>query len=368
MTIFCGAKIVVDFGTRETSLGVIVGNVKNADTGNPLANTFIGTEFGGTATTDANGDYRIEGVPLGDLNSDRAWQLSAMPAGFKPQNKTVVAKAGVEVRADFAFSTANVPPAATPQSVSTDEDTNLPVTLAGTDADGDPLGFTVMKYPKHGTLQGSAPELAYKPDQDWNGTDSFEFVANDGAANSERAAVTIDVKPVNDPPWAIDDQLETTVGVPLHIPAATLTANDEERDGDALTITKVTRWADQPVRLEGQTVVFEPAPGYKKPIYSVYFSYTVSDGHGEESTALVYIKIDDAPAAPVLSGSLLPGERRKAARRDAALHRRERRPADVLGRRPAGSGHARPAADRILHVHASGGHDDRGGHVHVPRR
>src|SRR5262249_53893580 len=98
VTIFCGANIVLDFGTRQTALGIIVGRVTNSDTGNPLPNVFVGSEFGGTATTDASGNYRIEGVPLGDLNTDKAWNVTAMPDGFKPQTKTVVAKANVEVR------------------------------------------------------------------------------------------------------------------------------------------------------------------------------------------------------------------------------------------------------------------------------
>src|SRR5262249_53674373 len=155
------------------------------------------------------------------------------------KKQTAVAKANVEVRADFAFSNVNALPAADPQSLTTSEDSTLPLTLTGSDPDGDPLTFSVMRYPQHGTLTGSAPDLQYKPDHDWNGTDTLEFVTSDGVATSQRATVTIGVTPVNDDPVANEDRFATTTGVALRIPVSTLLANDTDVDGDTLTLTGV---------------------------------------------------------------------------------------------------------------------------------
>ena len=58
-----------------------------------MPNVFVGSEFGGSATTDSSGNYQINAVPLGDLNSDREWKVTALPDGFASQTKTVIAKA-----------------------------------------------------------------------------------------------------------------------------------------------------------------------------------------------------------------------------------------------------------------------------------
>ncbi len=98
-----------------------------------------------------------------------------------------------------------VAPVATSQSVATDEDTGIAITLAGTDDDLDPLTFTVVDPPVSGELTGDVPDLTYTPDPDFNGSDSFTFTANDGTDDSAPATVSITVNPVNDAPVAVDD-------------------------------------------------------------------------------------------------------------------------------------------------------------------
>ncbi|MDP2734062.1 MAG: cadherin-like domain-containing protein, partial [Hoeflea sp.] len=44
--------------------------------------------------------------------------------------------------------------------------------------------------------------FTYMPNANFNGSDSFTYKANDGAADSNVATVTITVIPVNDPPVA----------------------------------------------------------------------------------------------------------------------------------------------------------------------
>ena len=104
------------------------------------------------------------------------------------------------------------------------------MTLSGFDADGDPLSFTVAANPEHGTLSGTAPELTYTPNADFAGSDSFTYVANDGTVDSALATVSITVTPVDDPPVANGQSVQTDEDVALGI---TLTASDV--DGDSLT-------------------------------------------------------------------------------------------------------------------------------------
>ena len=97
----------------------------------------------------------------------------------------------------------NDPPVADDQAVSTDEDTAIAITLTGSDPDGDPIVDYRLGYlPNSGALGGTPPSLTYTPDLNFNGTDSFTFVADDGSADSAPATVSITVVAVNDPQGA----------------------------------------------------------------------------------------------------------------------------------------------------------------------
>jgi Ca2+-binding RTX toxin-like protein len=94
----------------------------------------------------------------------------------------------------------NTPPVAQDQSVSTREDTPAAITLGATDANNNPLTYTIVDQPAHGTLSGTGPNRTYTPAANYNGPDSFTFKANDGTADSNVATVSINVTPVNDAP------------------------------------------------------------------------------------------------------------------------------------------------------------------------
>jgi|GEM_PF-2680950 len=95
----------------------------------------------------------------------------------------------------------NDAPIARPQSVTSDEDAVIPITLTASDMEGDALTYQVT-LPLHGTLGGVAPNLLYHPSPDYFGPDSFTFTVNDGQADSAAAVVRLQIGPVNDPPAA----------------------------------------------------------------------------------------------------------------------------------------------------------------------
>ena len=82
------------------------------------------------------------------------------------------------------------------------EDTPQSITLTGYDPDEylDLLTFQIDSPPAHGTISGSEPNRQYIPDPDFNGTDTFTFVADDGTFLSEPQTVTMTVTAVNDAP------------------------------------------------------------------------------------------------------------------------------------------------------------------------
>ncbi len=104
-------------------------------------------------------------------------------------------------RMTVVVSGVNRVPTATPASFTLDEDTMVAIKLAGTDPDtNDRLTFKIASQPANGVLSGTPPELTYKPNLNFNGTDRFTFVANDGKADSPAATVTLVVTPINDAP------------------------------------------------------------------------------------------------------------------------------------------------------------------------
>ena len=102
--------------------------------------------------------------------------------------------------------TCNTPPVANDAAASTNEDTSVTITLSGTDADGDPLTFSIVSGPANGSLGAIVPAgptsatVTYTPNLNFNGSDSFVYRANDGNGGTDDANVTIVVAPVNDPP------------------------------------------------------------------------------------------------------------------------------------------------------------------------
>jgi len=105
-----------------------------------------------------------------------------------------------EVNHSMPRTGTNRQPVAVAANVSATEDTPRAITLTGTDADGDPLAYTVVTSPLQGALSGTAPNLTYTPNPNYFGTDSFTFRVNDGLTNSAPATVSITVGAVNDAP------------------------------------------------------------------------------------------------------------------------------------------------------------------------
>jgi len=133
------------------------------------------------------------------------------PNGYTGQvNFTISAtdRGGLSVNGGVSVSVGIAPPTAPTVSdtaVVADEDVPLAITLTGSDINGDTLTFSVVSAPANGTLSGTAPNLSYTSNSNYNGSDSFTFRANDGSADSNIATVSISVNPINDAPVGVDD-------------------------------------------------------------------------------------------------------------------------------------------------------------------
>jgi len=182
----------------------------------------------------------------------------------------------------------NDPPVAIQGSATAEEDTSIDVVLVATDMDGDPLSFSIVTPPQHGTLgvvYGN--HVSYLPDPNYYGPDSFTFRVSD-AMTSDEAEVLIAVVAFNDPPALVPLSDQTVLeGEPL---AFNLTATD--LDGDNLTFTATGLPAG--AVLDPQTGAFSWLPTFTQAgNYPVTF--VVSDPAGGSDQASLIITVVDVP-------------------------------------------------------------------------
>jgi hypothetical protein len=118
------------------------------------------------------------------------------------------------------------------------QDTSLPITLLGSDADGDSLTYTIVAGPIHGTLDISAiPDVIYTPNEGVTGSDSFTYTVNDGFTNSAQGTVSIQVTPKG--MRSILYTFETPANIAGTTNNIVYTAPDSNTFGDGVTVSSL---------------------------------------------------------------------------------------------------------------------------------
>jgi len=190
----------------------------------------------------------------------------------------------------------NDAPIATPQSVSTPEDTPKSITLGGTDADGDPLTYSIVAQPTHGNLSGAAPGVTYTPTLNYSGADSFTFRVYDGIVYSTTVTVSITVTSVNDAPTANEQSVTTNQNTAKSI---TLTANDV--DSGSLTYQIVAQPTHGNLSGTAPNITYTPTSGYIGPDS---FTFRAYDGSSYSNVATISITVLSVGSLTVSSGNL----------------------------------------------------------------
>lgn len=226
-----------------------------------------------------NEDHTVTYTPNADFNGVDSFTYSASD-GVDTSDATVT----------ITINPVNDAPVAVGANVITDEDVSIAITLNGTDVDGDVLSYTLLTSPVNGTVSGIAPDLTYTPFTNFNGTDSFTFLVNDGTVDSAVATVNITVNPANDAPVA-DSQIVTT----NEDMAVAIILTGSDIDGDALTFTPGMP-ANGVLSGVAPYLDYTPNPNFNG---SDSFTFTVSDGllSASGTVTINVTPINDAPVA-----------------------------------------------------------------------
>lgn len=197
-----------------------------------------------------------------------------------------------KINADAIVHPVNDPPFVWDFDVWTDANTPVEVTLPGWDVENDGLSFEIIAQPNHGVLRGDGAAWVYEPDPDFHGLDAFNYLANDGAANSQPAAVWIWVSPLDDRPVALDEEVVTPEDIPVEV---TL----EGRSPSWYAVTFAVTEAPQHGELlgEGAVLTYVPAANFNGPDQ---FRYVAQDGVTNSEPATVRIgvmPVNDPPVA-----------------------------------------------------------------------
>ncbi len=196
------------------------------------------------AGADADNDlitYTIVGAPSKGRLTGTAPNLTYVPYSNLNGNDsfTYVTNDGASdstlARVTITINAINDSPSAASQTVTTEEDKSVSITLTGSDVDGNAITYSIVGQPTQGTLTGSGKNQTYTPNANYNGNDSFTFRTNDGSVSSSLATVTIKVTSVNDVP-----ELTTIGNISLGEDADNQTIELAARDLDGDTLTYST--------------------------------------------------------------------------------------------------------------------------------
>jgi VCBS repeat-containing protein len=285
---------------EDTTLTVAVPGVLANDTdveSDPLTTILVSQPEHGTVALNADGSFTYTAVL--NFNGSDSFTYRANDGQADSNIATV----------SLTITPVNDAPVAANDSYFVDEDDELrvPVEAGGrkvgvlgndTDVDGDALTAILVTGPSHGTLTlNSDGAFVYAPALNFNGADSFAYVANDGSLNSSVATVNISVRRVDDAPVAEDDSYSVNEDATLTVAVPGVLANDTDVDGDILTAYLLQGPANGTLTLDlDGGLSYTPAPNFND---QDVFTYEAWDGltYGEATVTITVVAVNDAPLA-----------------------------------------------------------------------
>lgn len=266
----------------------VLTNDTDADTGHNIAISAVSaSQQGATVTTNGS---TINYSPNADF------------FGTDTFTYTIIDNVGAQSTATVSVSVDNIndQPIAVNDSYQTNEGSTLTVNAVlgvkqnDSDVENDPLTVSLVSNVTNGTLAlNNDGSFVYSHNGGETTLDSFSYRVNDGNLNSEIATVTITVSPVNDAPVAQNDTLITDEDTPAVLDVLN---NDNDVDGDTLSVTSVSATHGTVVINSDGTISYTPEANYHG---MDTISYCISDGNGGTDCASVTVTINSIADSPI---------------------------------------------------------------------
>jgi VCBS repeat-containing protein len=250
----------------------------------------------------------------GAIGSGGTISTNALTVGAHTITASVTDSGGLPGSASITFTVnpvaTNTAPTVSNQTIATNEDTPLSVTLSGVDAEQCDLQFAIVSGPAKGTLgaitnngcttgspNADTAVLTYTPGANLNGPDSFTYRVSDGSLTAE-ATVSITINNINDAPIAANRSVSTVVGS-----SVTVFLGATDVDGCELAFSLVQLPSSGTLGAIANDACASGNPNsdtarvtYTPDATGIHtFTYKASDGAADSNTATVTVTVGAAP-------------------------------------------------------------------------
>jgi hypothetical protein len=189
-------------------------------------------------------------------------------------------------------------PVAFDGNLNTDEEMPVNGQLRATDADADPVRFSIVSEPAKGVLSRFDPNTGsylYSPNANETGMDRFSYKASDGNLESETKTITVNLSNVNDAPVASNLTFSQRHREPIR---GLLSGTDIDGDALSVKIESLPKGGRFEFFPETNEFVFTSS-SYRSPpgerhtfdIDTYTFTFSVSDGTARSNIASVTIHL-----------------------------------------------------------------------------
>lgn len=243
-----------------------------------------GTPMHGTLDSSSLAAGRLQYTPASEYKGPDTIRVSVLDAAGWSSNTATIS---ISVASD------NQPPTANEQRDTIYEDQTTTIFLTGSDIESSNLTFTITGNPVHGRLEGSLPNISYRPTQNFSGVDTFWFSVNDGSLQSDPASVIITILAVNDAPTAVPKSATTDLNTSV---AVSLEAVDVD---DASFIYRIISQpqhgsVDTSMISQGQ-ITYTPENGFKGSDTLYYIAFDDEWASDAPARIVIGVALDNQP-------------------------------------------------------------------------
>ena len=257
----------------------VMANDTDPDQGDALTLVSVGQPAQGRVRMD--GQQLVYIAPANYVGTDRFTYSIRDQQGLTSTAQVVVTVTGSPTPVNRA-------PVAGDDSYQVASGSSASLAVLGNDTDpdeGDTLTLAAVTQPPKGQVRIEGQQLVYSAPSNYAGSEQFTYTVKDrqGLSATARVVVTVTGGAANNrAPVAVADTYWVSGRAPTTL---SVLGNDSDPDGDSLTIIAVTEPAGKTgtVQIVGSQILYTP----KAPFYTDTFTYTISDGKGGQSTAMV---------------------------------------------------------------------------------